>query len=281
MLGIAAQASSLKTAMRTLARWLYLNSKYVGARLVRYAVGRIVRWADRESLVKDADRRIVENLIPGFKSVSHLAKYDFAVEALINSRFEGLPILRMVKSHRDRDAARQFERHKALFRHPYRVLICVPWLRTGGADKVAANLAHALSNLYGPKSVAVLVLDYTRAFVKKRYPDDVSIRWFPKKVPVFDLSDTKEIDSQHRIEMLANLFLAIAPEMIVNVNSETAWECYLNYGKQLSQHIRLAACLFSNDYLPYGAPAGYAVTYFRETISSLDVIAACAKTLSQ
>jgi glycosyltransferase involved in cell wall biosynthesis len=273
MLGIAGHASSLKAAMRSLARWLYLNSKYMSGRLARYAVRLIVRWADRESLVKDADRRIVENLIPGFKSVAHLAKYDFAVEALINSRFEGLPILRMVGSSRDRGAALQFERHKALFRYPHRVLICVPWLRTGGADKVAANLAHALSDLYGPKSVAVLILDYTRAFVKKRYPDDVSSRsWFPKEVPVFDLSDTKKIDSQHRIEMLANLFLAVAPEMIVNVNSETAWECYLRYGKQLSQHIRLAACLFCNDYSPYGAPAGYAVTYFRETLSSLDVI---------
>jgi glycosyltransferase involved in cell wall biosynthesis len=256
-----------------LARWLYLNSKYLGAHLARYAVSRMMRWADRETFLKQADRRIVETLIPGFESVAHLAKYDFAVEALINSRFEGLPILKMTDWLRDRGAAHQFERHKALFRYPYRVLICVPWLRMGGADKVAANLAHTLSNLYGPKSVAVLVLDYTRAYVKKRYPDDMSTRfWFPRKVPIIDLSDTKQIDSQYRIEMLANLFLAIAPEMIINVNSETTWECYLKYGKQLGQHIRLAACLFCNDYLPYGVPAGYTVTYFRETLSTLDVI---------
>src|SRR5579883_1077317 len=129
---------------RFLARWLYLNSKYVAARLARCAVSRLMRWADRESFLKQADRRIVENLIPGFKSIKHLAKYDFAVEALINSRFNGLPILKMAEWARDRGAAHQFERHKDLFRYPYRVLICVPWLRMGGADKVAANLAHAL-----------------------------------------------------------------------------------------------------------------------------------------
>jgi glycosyl transferase family 4 len=122
-----------------------------GARLARYAVGRIMRWADRECFLKAVDRRIVETLIPGFKSSAHLAKYDFAVEALINSRFEGLPLLKLTDPLRDGGAARQFQRHKALFRYPYRVLICVPRLRMGGADKVAANLAHALSNLYRPK----------------------------------------------------------------------------------------------------------------------------------
>jgi len=36
---------------------------------------------------------------------------------------------------------------------------------------------------------------------------------------------------------------AVAPEIIINVNSEMAWDCCLHHGKQLSRHMRLAACL--------------------------------------
>src|SRR5262249_6792864 len=131
----------------------------------------------------------------------------------------------------------------------------------------------ALSHLYGPQNVAVLVLDYTRAWVRKRYPTDRPIHtWFPKGVSVIDLSDTADIDQRLRLEILSNIFLAIAPEMIINVNSKTMWECYLHHGRQLGRHIRLSAFLFCNDYSAFGAPAGYTVTYFRETLPVLDTV---------
>src|SRR5262249_38693977 len=131
----------------------------------------------------------------------------------------------------------------------------------------------ALSHLYGPQNVAVLVLDYTRAWVRKRYPTDRPIHtWFPKGVSVIDLSDTTDIDQRLRLEILSNIFLSIAPEMIINVNSKTMWECYLHHGRQLARHIRLSPCLFCNDYNAFGAPAGYAVTYFRDALPLMDTI---------
>jgi glycosyltransferase involved in cell wall biosynthesis len=257
------------------ARWLYFNSKAAAALALRKLFGKVLRWLERQasqqSLVKDADRRMAEILLPGFKSISQLGKYDYAIEAMINDRFRDLRLLRVAEYKRP--MFRRFERHDALFTHPYRAIVCVPWQRSGGAEKVAANLAHAMSDLYGPQSVAILVLDFTPAYVKNRYPHEPSvISWFPKGVSIIDLSDTTDMDSGERIEILANIFLAVAPEIIINVNSKSAWECFLNYGRQLSRHIRLAACLFCNHYSPYGAPAGYAVTYFRETLPVMDTI---------
>src|SRR5215471_13368908 len=199
-------------ARRGAARWFYLNARFVAAVLLHRVFGGVSRWAERQadkrSAIKDADRRMVEILIPGFPSIARLGKHDFAVEALINSRLRGLPLIRISDSHRS--AYSRFERHTALFRRPYRALICVPWLRSGGADKVAANLAHALSDLYGPKSVAVVVLDYSRAFVRKRYPREASVSsWFPKGVAIIDLSDTTDIDRSQRLEILANIFLSV------------------------------------------------------------------------
>lgn len=257
------------------ARWLYLNSRYAVGRILRRALGSFRRWAETQatgpSLLRDVDGRVVEKLMPCLKSVSELGKFDFAVEAHIKNRFAELPIIRSGEWHSH--TFHRFERHKALFERQYRFLICLPWLRAGGAERVAANLVHAISGLYGPESVAVLVLDFTGAWVRKRYPDDVPIEsWFPSGVPVIDLSETADIDRKLRAEVLANILLTIAPEMVINVNSQTMWECYLHHGRQLSRHIRLGACLFCNDHVAYDAPAGYAVTYFRDVLPVLESV---------
>ena len=257
------------------ARWLYLNSRYAVGRILRRALGSFLRWAENQaagpSVLRDVDRRVVEQLMPSLKSVSALGKFDFAVEAHIKGRFAELPIIRSGEWHSY--AFHRFERHEALFERQYRFLICLPWLCAGGAERVAANLVHAISGLHGPESVAVLVLDYTPAWVRKRYPDDFPIRsWFPSEVPVVDLSGTADIDRNLRVEALANILLTIAPEMVINVNSQTMWECYLRHGRQLSRHIRLGACLFCNDYVVCDAPAGYAVTYFRDVLPVLESV---------
>ena len=57
-----------------------------------------------------------------------------------------------------------------------RFLIAIPYLKSGGAERVAANLAQAFVDLYGPKSVAVLVTDWSGLVVRVAFPENVALQ---------------------------------------------------------------------------------------------------------
>ena len=208
-----------------------------------------------------------------FDDIGELAKFDFQIETLYRSRLKNL---RLVKAgHYDLKSYAVFRKFDVLFDHKHRVLVCIPWLRVGGAERVAANLAAAIRHLYGRGSVAVLVLDYTPDQIRRRYPNEPKADfWFPPDVPVVDLSETLALNGDQRIAAFSKLLLSIAPQFVVNVNSKTMWDCFLTFGKQLGSQIDLVGCLFCNDRDLNDGPVGYATSYFRETLANLSFVVA-------
>src|SRR5215813_4053425 len=68
-----------------------------------------------------------------------------------------------------------------------RFLICIPYLKSGGAERVAANLTHALSHLYGPENVAVLVTDWSGLMVRLIFSENV-FNNYPSGVQIVDVT---------------------------------------------------------------------------------------------
>ena len=227
------------------------------------------------SLAKPLDRTSIRgkdwSFLENFDDLADLAKFDFQIEFLYRSGSKNTKLIRA--GHYDRKSYAAFRKFDGLFSNKYRILICIPWLRVGGAERVAANLAAALRHLYGPGSVAVLVLDFTADQIRKHYRNEPTADlWFPPDVPVFDMTETLSLDRDQRLAALAKLLLGIAPQFIVNVNSKTMWDCFLEYGRQLASQINLVGCLFCNDRDLNDAPLGYAASYFRETLTNLSFV---------
>jgi glycosyltransferase involved in cell wall biosynthesis len=211
------------------------------------------------------------SFLANFDDLGDLARFDYQIEALHRSRLKNL---KLVKSgHYERNTFASMNKFDALFNRHYRVIICIPWLSTGGAERVAANLAAAFRNLYGEGSVAVLVMDFSPAEVQKRFPNQPTVAsWFAPDITVVDVTGTKRLDPARRLSAFAKLILSIAPEFVVCVNSQTMWDCYLTHGHQMSRYVRLVGCLFCNDYDLRDAPGGYAVSYFRETLANIEAV---------
>jgi glycosyltransferase involved in cell wall biosynthesis len=227
------------------------------------------------SLAKPLNRTSIRgkdwSFLENFDDLADLAKFDFQIEALYRGGPKSISLVRA--GHYDRKSYAAFRKFDGLFSSNYRILICIPWLRVGGAERVAANLAAALRHLYGPGSVAVLVLDFTADQIRKHNRNEPTAdSWFPPDVPVIDMTETVTLEHDQRLAGLAKLLLGIAPQFIVNVNSKTMWDCFLAYGRQLASQINLVGCLFCNDRDLNDAPIGYAASYFRETLTNLSSV---------
>jgi glycosyltransferase involved in cell wall biosynthesis len=155
-------------------------------------------------------------------------------------------------------------------RHP-RFLIAIPFLKFGGAERVAANLAAALRQLHGPGSVAILVTDWSRLLVRVAFPEDASIRsWFPPDVPLVDIVAMRSMQWYERAIALRIALASARPEMIINVNSQTMWELYEHFGQELARHTRLATIGFVHALDQSGKPYGYTKTHLRKVLPFLD-----------
>lgn len=154
-----------------------------------------------------------------------------------------------------------------------RFVICIPLLKLGSGERVAANLAHAFAHLYGPQSVAVLVTDGSRFAVRVAFPKDASIRaWFPPRVPVVDVGAMRRLQRYPRSLSLRIALMTMKPDLVINIDSETLWELYRRHGTQLSRHMRLATVAFVLARDSDGKPAGYAATDLRNAMKYLSVV---------
>ena len=80
--------------------------------------------------IRGKDWSFLEN----FDDLGELAKFDFQIETLYRSRLKNL---RLVKAgHYDLKSYAVFRKFDVLFDHKHRFLVCIPWLRVGGAERV-------------------------------------------------------------------------------------------------------------------------------------------------
>lgn len=139
----------------------------------------------------------------------------------------------------------------------YHTIITVPWLRTGGADLVACQLASAIKEAYPAENVVILRADKENFERPDWLSDGID------HVLVSDVLDT--ISSDFAETALYAMILSIRPKRVINVNSLRIWRTFERYGSRLSQKVDLYAYLFCWDQTPDGARVGYPSMFYPAT----------------
>ena len=141
-------------------------------------------------------------------------------------------------------------------------IICVPWIRVGGADLVACLLAGALKKTRPNERVVILRLDYSNLERKE---------WIPEGVDTPDLSTLLGAISEEQVELLLYvLFMGVNPKRIINVNSRRCWKTFQRFGSRLTAQMPLYAYLFCWDQTASGMRVGYPTEFFPTTAPFLD-----------
>ena len=157
------------------------------------------------------------------------------------------------------------EMHRSLrarFKHDsYDTIICVPWLRTGGADLVACQLAEAIGSILPDERVLFLQIDQ---------PTIERADWAPAGAELVNISDLTVASGADQIQrLLYAAFLGLSPKRIINVNSRACWDTYVRFGKRLSYDLKLYAYLFCWDETADGLRVGYPSLYYPRTAEFL------------
>jgi len=143
----------------------------------------------------------------------------------------------------------------------YDSVVCIPWLRTGGADLVACLVAASLRRIFPNESVLMLQTDN---------PAVDRVEWKPNDVDLIDVSDiTGSVDAPTAERLLNATLAGLNPKRVINVNSNLCWRVFRRFGKRLQDRTKLYSYLFCWDRTPEGAWAGYPSDFYAETAVSL------------
>ena len=139
----------------------------------------------------------------------------------------------------------------------YDTIICVPWVRMGGADHHAGQLAQALHRLH-PEEKILLLRTETSHFERPE--------WFPEGIDIVDLSDLFNFYGLEAAErILYVLFSGLNPSRIINVNSRACWFAFKRFGKRLADRLHLYGFLFCWDLTETGVRVGYPSDFYPAT----------------
>jgi glycosyltransferase involved in cell wall biosynthesis len=143
-------------------------------------------------------------------------------------------------------------------------IVCVPWLRTGGADLVACQFAEAVRASRPDEKVLILRTDQPHL----DRPD-----WIPDCIESVDVSDILDRAYGPDDELLLYIALrGLSPARIINVNSRRCWQVLKRFGKRLAPDTALYSYLFCWDVSEAGVRTGYPSDYFTDTADLLDAM---------
>ena len=141
--------------------------------------------------------------------------------------------------------------------------IALPFLATGGAEKVAMNQCRALRELHPNHSVALLITDSKLIAESPFIPDHVALI-------VFDDYLSGDFSYPRKEALLRELLLAAKPLCFHNINSEVAWHLIMAEGKRLSRIVPLFASIFAFQFAPDGqTKIGYAAYFLKKCMPYL------------
>lgn len=221
-----------------------------------------------------SDDRVPQDLIPRRfatlqRRVSEILSAPGLHEAMAQA-MELEPALRDIRTideilvaplHDYRDQLR-IDMRARVEREQYDNIICIPWLRTGGADLVACLMAEAARDARPNESVLLLRTDQPHF----ERPD-----WVPDGIDVADVSDLLGAAAQRDAEFLLFTFLqGLAPKRVINVNSRLCWRVMARFGARMTDQMALYSYLFCWDQDAYGRRAGYPTDFFSATAATLD-----------
>lgn len=146
----------------------------------------------------------------------------------------------------------------------YDTVVCVPWIRTGGADLVACQLSAAIKLARSGESLLILRTDH---------PNFDRPEWVPEGVDVVDASEVfKSLSAIDAQVLLYGVFMGLAPSRVINVNSRLCWDTLARFGSRLAQSTNLYSYLFCWDQTASGYRVGYPSEFFPETAQHLRAV---------
>lgn len=143
----------------------------------------------------------------------------------------------------------------------YDSVICVPWIRLGGADLVAGLLANAILRVRPEEKLLILRTDN---------PHFERADWLPQGADVVHASDLfGAVELPRAQHLLKAMLKGIQAKRVFNVNSRLCWTLFRDHGAFMANSFRTYAYLFCWDHLPSGLRAGYPAEFFADTIEHL------------
>ena len=138
---------------------------------------------------------------------------------------------------------------------PYSHVLLVPWLKQGGADRGILYYARAIAE-HNP-SARILVLSTENS------PSPWASRLPPQATLVDFGHHAASLEFALQVSVMVRVLVQLRAPMVHVVNSRVGWETILRHGLALTQHSRLFASIFCDDYDLRMNPVGYARDYLR------------------
>ena len=141
---------------------------------------------------------------------------------------------------------------------PVRHWIALPFLATGGAERVALNLARSVREHSPQQSVLLLLTDRDLLDPRMELPPELLVLRFDDY-----LAD--DLGYARKQALLRDLLIAARPACFHNINSEVAWYLILEEGERLQSYTRLFASIFAFQFSPVGRKKiGYAASFLKK-----------------
>lgn len=138
---------------------------------------------------------------------------------------------------------------------PYTHVLLVPWLKQGGADRGILYYVSAIVDNDPAARVLVLTTEHSSSPWASRLPEQATHVDFGELVTA--------IDFNKQVAVLARVLIQLRAPLVHLVNSRVGWEAIVRHGLALTQHSRLYASIFCDDYDLRMNPVGYARDYLR------------------
>ena len=160
------------------------------------------------------------------------------IEPLVGERLEKREVL--VAPFHDGMAGQLQALLSKLQRTQYDHVICVPWVRAGGADLVSGLLSHALSELYPDQAILLVLTD--NPHLERR-------DWIAAGVDILDMSGTTHQTAAADAErLLLTLIRGLQPRFVFNVNSRLCWQFMRRFGSRVGDtKINILSILLGSD----------------------------------
>jgi glycosyltransferase involved in cell wall biosynthesis len=140
----------------------------------------------------------------------------------------------------------------------------VPWLNTGGAERVALHYVHAVRCLRPERRIVVVATHPAESPWASKLPEGV---------PFVEFGNwTAHLNNVEREHLLVRWLMQTAPTTVHNINSRLGFQVFERYGPVLRNRMRLYASHFCTDFTPEGKRIGYAVEFLPRIIDHLTAV---------
>lgn len=138
---------------------------------------------------------------------------------------------------------------------PYSHVLLIPWLKQGGADRGILYHCNAIVESNAKARILVLSTENATSPWASRLP--------PQATHVDFGGLCASLDFNQQVAVMTRVLVQLRAPLVHLVNSRVGWEMILRHGLALTQHSRIYASIFCDDYDQRMNPVGYARDYLR------------------